>query len=182
MDWLKEILGEDLFAQVQEALKDKKDVKLANIATGEYVSKAKYENEIATRDSKITELSEKVQNFDGKDMKALQNEVADWKKKYTKDISQMKLENAIDMAVASAHSLSDKALKGLLDLDKLTLDDKGNLKGFDEQLESIKKDNAFMFGEEQKQKKEVNLDGGHNHSVEHKEDTLESAIDEFYNK
>ena len=179
MDWLKEILGEDLYAQVQDVLKDKKDVKLANIATGEYVSKAKYENEVATRDSKINDLTEKVKNFDGKDMKALQDEVADWKEKYTKDVNNLKLQNAIDMAVASAHSLSDKALKGLLDLDKLELDDKGNLKGFDEQLEAIKKDNSFMFGEGKKPEKQVNLGGEHNHPTEHKEDTLESAIEEY---
>ena len=41
MEFLKEALGEDLYKQVEEKLKDNKDIKLANLASGDYVSKQK---------------------------------------------------------------------------------------------------------------------------------------------
>ena len=64
MDFLKEILGEELFAQVaekinahngNEANKDKL-IKIANLGGGEYVSKAKHDALQALFDGKATEL------------------------------------------------------------------------------------------------------------------------------
>ena len=64
MDFLKEILGEDLYAQVaekinahngNEANKDKQ-IKIANLGGGEYVGKAKHEALQAQFDSKDQEL------------------------------------------------------------------------------------------------------------------------------
>lgn len=65
MDFLKEILGEELFAQVaekinahngNEANKDKQ-VKIANLGGGDYVSKAKHDALQALFDSKDQELT-----------------------------------------------------------------------------------------------------------------------------
>ncbi len=65
MDFLKEILGETLFEQVfkaineyngNEANKDKQ-VKIGNLASGEYVGKGKYEALQEELNSKGTELS-----------------------------------------------------------------------------------------------------------------------------
>ena len=39
MEFLKKILGEELYAQVAAKLEGNDSVKLANLATGEYVSK-----------------------------------------------------------------------------------------------------------------------------------------------
>ena len=64
MEFLKEILGEELFAQVtekvnahngNEANKDKQ-IKIANLGGGEYVGKAKYDALQALFDSKDQEL------------------------------------------------------------------------------------------------------------------------------
>ena len=42
MEFLKEILSEELYASLEDALKDK-DVKLANLTDGNYVSREKYQ-------------------------------------------------------------------------------------------------------------------------------------------
>lgn len=64
MDFLKEILGEELFAQFaekinahngNEANKDKQ-IKVANLGGGDYVSKAKHDALQALHDGKVTEL------------------------------------------------------------------------------------------------------------------------------
>ena len=41
MEFLKEYLGDELYSQVEAKLKDNDKVKLANLASGEYVSKSK---------------------------------------------------------------------------------------------------------------------------------------------
>ena len=44
MEFLKEYLGDELYSQVEAKLKDNDKVKLANLASGEYVSKSKYDD------------------------------------------------------------------------------------------------------------------------------------------
>lgn len=64
MDFLKEILGEELFAQFAEKVNayngneanKEKQIKIANLGGGEYVSKAKHDALQALLDGKTTEL------------------------------------------------------------------------------------------------------------------------------
>ena len=64
MDFLKEILGEELFAQVAEKVNayngneanKEKQIKIANLGGGDYVSKAKHDALQALLDGKTTEL------------------------------------------------------------------------------------------------------------------------------
>ena len=72
MEFLKEILGEELYAQVAAKLEGNKDVKLANLASGDYVSKAKYESDMQAKETRIQELTQSVKDFDGVDVKQLQ--------------------------------------------------------------------------------------------------------------
>ena len=44
MEWLKEFLGDELYSQVEAKLKGNDKVKLANLASGEYVSKSKFDD------------------------------------------------------------------------------------------------------------------------------------------
>ena len=65
MEFLKEILGDALYAQVEQAMNAyngneanrDKQVKLANLSTGEYVGKGKYDALQAQLDGKDTELT-----------------------------------------------------------------------------------------------------------------------------
>ena len=64
MDFLKEILGEELYAQISEKINahngneanKEKQIKIANLGGGEYVSKAKHDALQALLDGKTTEL------------------------------------------------------------------------------------------------------------------------------
>ena len=60
-------------------------------------------------------------------------------------ITQMKRDSAIDSALASAKARNSKAVRALLDEGKLVLNDDGTLSGIKEQIEAVKKDNAFLF-------------------------------------
>ena len=60
-------------------------------------------------------------------------------------VAQMKRDSAIDSALASAKARNSKAVRALLDEGKLVLNDDGSLSGLKEQIEAVKKENAFLF-------------------------------------
>lgn len=64
-------------------------------------------------------------------------------------LKDTKLGYEIDMALAKNGALNTKATKALVDMEKVGLDDNGKLTGFDEQLEQVKKENAFLFKTEE---------------------------------
>lgn len=184
MEFLKEILGEELYAQVAAKLEGNDSVKLANLATGEYVSKSKYVDELAVKDKRIQELADKIKNFEGVDVKQLQTDVENWKTKYNQDLESARLDSAIQLAIAKSGTLSEKALMGLLDKDKIKLDKDGNPTGLDEQIEAIKKEDSFLFkAAESKKGNDVVLDGDHGGSPKPEAPTtLAGAISEYYKK
>lgn len=60
-------------------------------------------------------------------------------------ITQMKRDSAIESALTSAKARNSKAVRALLDEGKLVLNDDGSLSGLKEQIEAVKKENAFLF-------------------------------------
>ena len=185
MEFLKEILGEELYAQVAAKLEGNDSVKLANLATGEYVSKSKYVDELAVKDKRIQELADTIKNFEGVDVKQLQTDVENWKIKYNQDLESARLDSAIQLAIAKSGTLSEKALMGLLDKDKIKFDKDGKLTGLDEQIEAIKKEDSFLFKaaepNEPKKGNDVVLDGDHGGNPKPEAPTtLAAAVSEHY--
>ena len=187
MEFLKEILGEELYAQVAAKLEGNKTVKLANLASGEYVSKAKHDAEQLAKDQRIQELTDKIKNFEGIDVKQLQTDVKNWEIKYNQDLESARLDSAIQLAIAKSGTLSEKALMGLLDKDKIKFDKDGKLTGLDEQIEAIKKEDSFLFKaaepDDPTKGEDVKLDGDHGGSPKPEAPTtLAGAVTEFYKK
>ncbi len=182
MEFLKELLGIDLYNQVADKLKGhEKDVKLANLATGDYVSKGKYESDLQARDTRISELTKQVEEFDGVDIKKLQQDVADWQKKYTDDIEAERIASKVQLAVAKSGARSEKALLGMLDFDKITIGEDGEVKGLDEQIADIKKEDDFLFTAEPKPRTQVNLGGEHKDPAQKTEiNSIEDAVADYY--
>lgn len=183
MPTLQDVLGNDLYAQVEEKLKGhEKDFKLANLADGQYVSKAKYDADLQAKDTRITELADQVKKFDGVDVKKLQSDVTDWEKKYNEDIKAERISSAVQLAVAKSGARSDKALIGMLDMSKVSINDKGEVTGLDDQIAAIKKDNAFLFEADPEPKKDVDLGGDHTGHGKDKVETLEDAVAAYYDE
>lgn len=138
------------------------------------------DTEIKTKDTKITELSDTVKKFDGVDVVKLQQDVKDWEKKYHDDLTSAKKKAAIKLEIADAKPKSEKALMAFLDTDIIKLNEDGTVTGLKEQLENIRKDNGFLFEDDDPQN--VNLGGNHENKPETKESTWESALDDHYGK
>ena len=164
MDFLKEILGEELFKQVaekinahngNEANKDKQ-IKIGNLGSGEYVGKGKHDSEIeklnALLSGKDTEL-QTANNLIAELQKAtkgneeMQGKFAEYQNQVTQlqaQLAETKIKAALKVAL-----LSEKAL----DIDYLTykineklngegktleLDENENIKGWDDILSGVK--------------------------------------------
>jgi hypothetical protein len=154
MDKLKALFGTEALTweQLEEKLKDNKEVKLANLSAGGYVDKRKYDDsvtELETANETIKGLKETVSKFDGVDVDGLKKSVTDWETKYNTDIAAVKLDSAVNMALVEAKAKNPKLAKAALDMSVIKLDGE-NLLGLSEQLDNLKKSDAYLFEEEQK--------------------------------
>ncbi|HWQ76562.1 MAG TPA: phage scaffolding protein [Syntrophomonas sp.] len=165
MDFLKDIFADKAltYAELEAALKDNKDIKLGNLATGQYVDKAKLDGKIGelnTANQTIKDLQEAVKKFDGVDVEKLKKDAADWETKYNADIGKMKLDSALEMALVAGKAKNSKAVKALLDMDAIKLDG-DKLLGLDDQLTKLKTDSAYLFEADKSTTTTVDSGGDH---------------------
>lgn len=149
MDKLKALFGEEAltWGQLEEKLKDNKEIKLANLAAGSHISKGKYDDVVAelnTANETIKGLRETVTKFDGVDVDKLKKDASDWETKYNTDIAAVKLDSAVNMALVEAKAKNPKLAKAALDMSIIKLDGE-KLTGFTEQLDKLKESDAYLF-------------------------------------
>lgn len=70
--------------------------------------------------------------------------------KATNQLSAQKLDFAVASAIKDAGARNVKAVKALLNSDDISLDDKGNLTGLEDQLKSLKDSDSYLFAGEPK--------------------------------
>lgn len=80
-------------------------------------------------------------------LKDLQQQFDDSKAKAEEQLQATKKDYEIAAALSKAGAKNDKAVKALLDTEKVNFDDNGKLIGLSEQLEAVKKDNDFLFAD-----------------------------------
>lgn len=91
MEFLKEILGEELYSQTKEKVdsynsnhKDK-PVKLVNLSEGGYVSKDKFdtkETELNNLKTQIDDANKEIQSYKDMDIDSIKKSATDWETKY----------------------------------------------------------------------------------------------------
>ncbi len=113
-------------------------------------AKNKAEQDVKDRDNQIEEIKKSAGDNEElkKQIEQMQNDAKESEQKYREELKEIKLTNAIKLAVAGkAHD--EDLVAGLFDKSKLVLSDDGKVVGIDEQLKSIKEGKAFLFKEEQ---------------------------------
>ena len=167
MEFLKELLGEELYTQIEskinehnrnEANKDKQ-IKLGNLATGEYVSKGKFDGISADLSSKTSEL-EKANSLIEEMKKAskgnedMQGKITDYETQVTalqKELLDTKLSNAVKVALLSENAADVDYLTFKLneklssECKTLELDDNGNVTGLSDRITELKTAYPKMF-------------------------------------
>jgi hypothetical protein len=153
---LKELLG-DLYTD--EIAKKAGDVKLIILDEGKYIPVDKFNVKL----DEIKQLKEQVDDYK-KQLKDLEKKAqgnadlqqtiqelrAENEKKdteYQSKIAEQAKRHAIESAIKDAQGKNIKAISALLDIEKITVDDKG-ITGLSDQLKQIKESDAYLFGED----------------------------------
>jgi hypothetical protein len=139
MDFLKPVLGDELYAQVEEKLKGNDKIKLANLADGGYVAKKKFDDTEAER----LRLDGENQTLKKVDATALQTD----NERLKGENAALQLGRKLDAALYTAQAKNVTAVGALLDMSKISVDDKGNLVGADEQIKALQQSQAWAFGQ-----------------------------------
>ncbi|MCJ1667851.1 phage scaffolding protein [Staphylococcus sp. NRL 19/737] len=99
--------------------------------------------EIATRDSRIKELQSKAG-----DNEELNNQLESYKQEnanYEQKIKDVRLNKAIEVALAKENAIKPEQVIKLIDTDKLEVDDNGNVNGLDDYMGNFKEENSHLF-------------------------------------
>lgn len=109
---------------------------------------------LSDRDNQLEEL--KKSSGDNAELKkqieALQEQNKTEKAEHEKELARLRLDNAIETALSAEKVKNHKALRALLDLEKIGLDDSGNLSGLSEQLEAVRKSDGYLFDQKENDK------------------------------
>ncbi len=171
MEFLKDILGDELYKQVEAKINQhngaegnkEKQIKIGNLGAGEYVSKLKYSDlesqltgkskELESANKLISELKKSTS-----DDEKLQTKIADYEAQVEdlqKELAEIKLKSAVKVALLS---------EGVLDVDyltfklneklkdkgeKLELDDNDNIKDWKAHFDGLKTQFPNMFKSEE---------------------------------
>ncbi|MGN0533297.1 MAG: phage scaffolding protein [Eubacterium sp.] len=165
MEFLKEFLSEETYAKVEEELQDKgEQVKLANLKTGDYVSKEKYaalesanedlKSQLETKSTAYDDLMQKAGDNDAlkteiENLKtATQDQLAATTKQYE---AKLKVA-AIKSELIKAKAKDVKDIIGQLNVDGITYKD-DVLTGLQEQINALKETKPYLFEDERKKGK-----------------------------
>ncbi len=123
-----------------------------------YVQKSKYDLAVTEKETLEIQIKEHVKQLEElkkaakgseeleKKVKELQDNAAASKAKYEKQINDIQLNHAIDTALKEAKAKNTKAVRSLLDMNDIVLDD-GKVKGLDKQIKKLQEaeDSKFLF-------------------------------------
>ena len=119
-------------------------------------AKKQLEKDVNSRDKQLEDL--KASNESNEQLKSqietLQKTNKETEEKYLAEISKIKLDNALDSALTVANAKNLKAVKALLNLENVKLDENGTLQGLEEQLKTLQsaEDSKFLFETKQESK------------------------------
>lgn len=147
LEWLKEILGDAYTGEIDKKVSEeigKGFVARADFNTANETRK-ELEQQIKARDKDIAELkklsgsNEELQ----KQYDALQGKYKAETAELNKRIADSQKNSAVEMAILQAKGRNTKAIKALLDLDKISIKEDGTIEGLD--LEGLKKSDGYLF-------------------------------------
>ena len=162
LDWLKAILGDTYTEDIDKKVSE--EIGKAFVARADFnavnESKKALEGQIAERDKQIKGF-EKLTG-DNEELKtqlaAAQEANKAAKTEYEAQVKKLTLDSKVESALLAAKAKNVKAARALLDESKISLDGE-NVLGLNEQLEALKKDAAYLFGEDKTQAPPPPVDG-----------------------
>ncbi len=111
------------------------------------------EAEVKSLKDQLSEAGKQIESFKGMDIDGVKKAAADWEAKArqaeadaAKQVAQLKFDHALDGALSGAKARNAKAVRALLNLDGLKLNEAdGSVIGLKEQLEKIQSEADYLF-------------------------------------
>lgn len=201
---LKKLLGEELYKQVMERLDD--DTELI-VNDGSYLPREKLnektdkiemlekqledaKGQISERDKQLEQLKndsqasdelkkriEELESQNKQTAEEYESQIKQQEKEYQQELEQQKFNNALEIALRDADAKNVKAVKSLLDTENIKIDG-DKLLGLEDQLNTLKENDSYLFGKESLKGQEPNKSGG---NPEPKPDFNEMSDEEYFN-
>lgn len=154
LQWLKDILGESYTDAIDKSVSEQigKDFVARTDFNATNEAKKQLEHQIKERDKQLDSLKE----VDAEGMQAKISELEQANKEMEKQskaaIAKLKLDHAVETALAGANVCQNKAVLPFLDMEAVKLSEDGSLTGLNEQLEKLKaaEDTKFLFKQDTK--------------------------------
>jgi transketolase len=173
MDWLKELLKK---AGIEEGKLDGVIADIGKELPKYFIPKDKYnevaeakkklEADIQERDKQLEQLKAAAGSNEElkKQIETLQAENKKASEEWQAKIAQMQLDFALERALTTARAKNPKAVKALLDMEKVKLDGE-QLLGLDDQLKALQQSDPYLFGDSGKVGSGTNPPGAGNPEV-----------------
>src|SRR5690625_3329822 len=152
---LKELLGEELYNQVIEKAGDNK---IAIVSDGNWFPKDKFDaknQEVKDLQGQLKDRDEQLKALKDVDPDKLKQEIADLqeenentKNEYEERLQNQAFEHSLEKALTDAKVKNAKAVKALLDTEKIKSDG-DKLLNLDDQLEALKETDSYLFEQEE---------------------------------
>jgi vacuolar-type H+-ATPase subunit I/STV1 len=152
---IKKLLGEELFAQVEEKIGDKQLI----LNDGNYIPKGKfdelnnshkeYKAQLEERDKQLAELKKKAKG--NEELTQQLNDLQEANKQkideYENKLSKQKLNFKIREEISKEKAKNVKAVEALLDMEKVKMDGE-TVTGLSDQLKTLKESDPYLFGDD----------------------------------
>lgn len=151
-DFLKEALGDELFAQVSEKLSEANGIRLVNAADGSYVPKEKMDQLTQSNrqyKQQISELTTRLSDMQASadSVETLKKQLADAQTSLSakdEEIRKQMLSYRVKDAIRESKARNADLVLRSIDMSKIS-EDNGNLLGLSDQLEALKKSDSYLF-------------------------------------
>lgn len=127
-----------------------------------YVEKSKHDEVVEENRTLKTSVSDRDKQLETlkasagdneelkKQIEDMKKQNADQEKAHKAEMTQLRLDNAIDAALTAAGAKNGRAVKALIDVSRVKLGEDGKLTGWDDQIKAIQKSDAYLFNVQQK--------------------------------
>ncbi|ULG73023.1 phage scaffolding protein [Macrococcus brunensis] len=155
-----------------------------------------YKEQVTDRDNQLEEIKSKVGDTDALNVtiESLKQANKDKDDAHQAKMKQVQLDYEVTLALNKANARNEKAVKALLDLDTVKINEDGQLIGLSEQLSNLQETDSYLFDTETvktnqtdgSEKKDTSFNPGNNRSNDGKETTPEeigkAAVDRLFGK
>lgn len=151
LEWLKQIVGDSYTEEMDKKAREK--IGELFVARDDHNSKLEElkaaKKQLTERDGQLEELKKSVGSNEElqQQIETLQAENKQKDEQHAKEINDLKIDSAVNAAIQAARGKNAKAIKALLDMEKISIAEDGSVQGIDEQIKALGKadDSKFLF-------------------------------------